>query len=78
MDQDKMGYQDTFEKYLAQLQSSYIWNVYKILTQEYIQKANGMPFKDRLESFKSKVLTPLRQTLRLKVQSAAKEEKDLN
>ena len=36
MDQEKLGYTDTFETYLRQLQSSYIWNVYKILTQEYI------------------------------------------
>ena len=38
-----------------------------------------MPFKDRQESFKSKVLAPLQKTLRSKVQSASgKEEKDLN
>jgi len=64
MDQEKLGYTDTFETYLRQLQSSYIWNVYKILTQEYIQKATNMPFKDRQESFKAKVLAPLQKTLR--------------
>ena len=79
MDQDKKDSPHTFEQYLQQLQSSYIWNVYKILTQEYMQEVQYVPFKDRQESFLPKVLAPLMQTLRQKVHSAVgKEDKDLN
>lgn len=34
----------TFEKQLEYLQSSYIWNIYKHLTQELLEKTAQIPF----------------------------------
>ena len=38
----------TFGEYLKELHSSFIWNVYKILTHDYLSSSQEVPFKERL------------------------------
>jgi hypothetical protein len=47
MDQKKEEGEDPLDLYLQKLQAPYIWNIYKILTQEYLQKAASLTFQQR-------------------------------
>ena len=61
-----------FNLYLQKLQSSYIWNVYKSLTQDFIQKAQSMPYNKVMEQANKKILQPMKATLLEKVPQGQK------
>ena len=49
----------TLEEHLQSLQTSYIWNIYKQLTNEMLDKAAEMPFKEFEGKFKAQIMEPL-------------------
>lgn len=53
----------TLEEHLQSLQTSYIWNIYKQLTNEMLEKAAEMPFKEFEGKFKSQIMEPLADTI---------------
>ena len=72
-------YDEEFYNHLKRIQSSYIWNIYKQLTQEFMQKTAQMPFKQVELNFKSKVLEPLKKVImNIHLQSQEHENNEIN
>jgi len=52
---------------LSRLQSAYVWNIYKQLTEEFLHKTAGMQHRQIEAMFKPKVLEPLQKVIRTKI-----------
>ena len=61
------GHEITFDHHLELLQSSYIWNIYKHLTQDFLIKTAEIPFHQVQANMRDKVLYPLKNEI-LKIQ----------
>jgi len=53
----------SLELHLKSLQTSYIWNIYKQLTSEMLEKAAELPYQDFERSFKKQIMEPLADTI---------------
>lgn len=53
----------TLEEHLTSLQSSYIWNIYKQLTNEMLEKAAELPYSELEKNFKKQIMEPLADTI---------------
>lgn len=60
-------YDKEFAKHLSRLQSAYVWNIYKQLTEEFLHKTAGMQHRQIEAMFKPKVLEPLQKVIRTKI-----------
>ena len=49
-----------FGEHLKLLQSSYIWNIYKHLTQDFLEKTVRIPYNQVQANMRDKVLEPLK------------------
>lgn len=61
------GHEITFDHHLELLQSSYVWNIYKHLTQDLLIKTAEIPFHQVQANMRDKVLLPLKNEI-LKIQ----------
>ena len=59
----------TLEEHLQSLQTSYIWNIYKQLTNEMLEKAAEMPYREFEGKFKAQIMEPLADTILTKTVS---------
>ena len=63
-DKDNLGgIEIDFEEHLRSLQSSYIWNIYKHLTQEFLIKTAHMSYNVIEANVREKVLLPLKNEI---------------
>lgn len=70
---------EEFYNHLKRISSSNLWNIYKQLTQEFMQKTAQMPFKQIEMNFKSKVLEPLKKVIMsIHLQSVEHENNDFD
>jgi hypothetical protein len=51
--------QVTLEEYLTTLQSPYIWNIYKQLTNEMLEKTSKLTYADLEKNFKRQIMEQL-------------------
>lgn len=66
---------EEFDAYLSNLQSTYIWNMYKTIISEYFSRSQKVAIKERKEEFKKQVLLQIRETLKQKVHINIKDKK---
>ena len=57
--------------HLKKLQSAYVWNIYRQLTEQFLHKTAGMQHKQIEAFFKPKVLEPLQKVIRTKIHISA-------
>ena len=55
--------QVTLEEHLTSLQTSYIWNIYKQLSSEMLEKAAELPYSELERNFKKHIMDPLADTI---------------
>lgn len=48
---------------MTSLQTSYIWNIYKQLTNEMLERAAELPFSEFEGKFMSQIMEPLADTI---------------
>ncbi len=64
-------YDQDFKMHLKKLQSAYVWNIYRQLTEQFLHKTAGMQHKQIEAFFKPKVLEPLQKVIRTKIHISA-------
>jgi hypothetical protein len=64
---DGVPFKDGFEEHLKLMSSSYIWNIYKHLTQDFLLKTAHIPYHLVEANMRDKILQPLKDEV-MKIQ----------